>query len=201
MALITAAQVKSFAGITATTWDTELAALVLRAQALAEEYCDRKLEAADYSYLAGASYDLDRAILDGDGDTRIIVPEWPLNSVTTLRVNEYAISESTSVYEAGWFIESKQRGWIGLRGYVATEGSRNIQLAYNAGYASGSVPDILEQALIEQVAHWLNQGPKEHLLGISGRTLPDGSIAMYEQQALLPSVKMVLGQYARKVFA
>jgi len=202
MAIITAANVKSYMGIaTATdTWDTEIGNLVTRIQALAEMYCDRKFESADYSYDSDSDdYDSDRAVYDGDGTNLLITKEWPIISVTTVRINETAIDESTSIYNTGWFIRSKEKGFIGLRGYNFSGGIQNIELTYSAGYAT--VPTDLVQALIEECAIKVREGPKDHQLGVSSIAAADGSIAMLTVEDLSAHTKMVLDSYARKVFA
>ena len=200
MAIITAANVKSYMGIaTATdTWDTEIGNLVTRIQALAEMYCDRKFEQDTYSY-TGDDKDTDRAVYDGDGTNLLITKEWPIISVTTVRINETAIDESTSIYNTGWFIRSKEKGFIGLRGYNFSGGIQNIELTYSAGYAT--VPTDLVQALIEECAIKVREGPKDHQLGVSSIAAADGSIAMLTVEDLSAHTKMVLDSYARKVFA
>jgi len=196
-ALTTLNSLKEFLGIEATENDALLEACIDRATGLFEHATNRKLKARDYSYDSeSADYDADNAILNGNGRDRIILPQYPVNSVTTLRINEQAIDESTSIYACGWVIEDKAMGLVALRCYLYTEGLKNIDWAYNAGFST--VPDDLAQAAIEQAAWYFKQaGPGGALLGVASRSLADGSIS-YNAKDVLPSVRSTLERYKKR---
>ncbi|MBW1777359.1 MAG: phage head-tail connector protein [Deltaproteobacteria bacterium] len=191
MALCSAAQVKAFCGITATTWDTELGNLVNRVDQWIKSYCGRKIEDDDYSYLTDDA----EAILDGNNDDELILPEYPINSVTTVRINEVAYDESESVFGSGWYIRNASAGILGLRGYKWLGGKSNIELVYNAGYET--VPTDLVQAAIEICAMKLRKGPKEHEIGVTGRQLIDGSETISAKD-VLDSTRETLDFYRKK---
>jgi len=195
-ALTSLANLKTYLNISGTTNNTFMETLVDRATALMEEYTRRNLKARDYSYDSDSEdYDKDNAVMDGNDRDVLILPQRPVNSLTTLRVNEQAISESTGVYVCGWMID-KKRGMVRLRCYLFTKGMDNVELAYNAGYST--VPDDLEQACIEQAAWMYKQSPVgQGLLGVSSRSLQDGSIS-YTAKDLLPQVKLVLQNYKQR---
>jgi len=195
-ALTSLANLKTYLNISGTTNNTFMETLVDRATALMEEYTRRNLKARDYSYDSDSEdYDKDNAVMDGNDRDVLILPQRPVNSLTTLRVNEQAIDESTGVYVCGWMID-KARGMVRLRCYLFTKGMDNIELAYNAGYST--VPDDLEQACIEQAAWMYKQSPVgQGLLGVSSRSLQDGSIN-YTTRDILPQVKLVLQDYKQR---
>ena len=195
-ALTSLANLKTYLNISGTTNNTFMETLVDRATALMEEYTRRNLKARDYSYDSDSDeYDKDNAVMDGNDRDVLILPQRPVNSLTTLRVNEQAIDESTGVYVCGWMID-KARGMVRLRCYLFTKGMDNIELAYNAGYST--VPDDLEQACIEQAAWMYKQSPVgQGLLGVSSRSLQDGSIN-YTTRDILPQVKLVLQDYKQR---
>ena len=196
-ALTSLANLKSYLNLSITTHDTMLEDLVDRATELAENITNRKLKARDYHYDSDESaYDADNAALDGNDRDRIILPQYPINSVTTLRINTMAIDARGTVFDSGYVID-KKNGIIILAGYIFTGGIKNIELAYNAGYST--VPEDLAQACIEQAAWMFKQSSAgSSLLGVNNKNLPDGSVS-YTADDLLPQVRMVLERYKRRI--
>lgn len=197
--LTTASKVKSFEGITVSGDDTLIGVLIERVSKLFDSHTGRKLFARDYDYASSDSDLSEDAILNGLNNpinrTVLQLPQFPLNTVTTVRINESEIDESTGIFETGWYIHHRRQALLGLRGREWTGGAQNTELVYNAGYVSGSIPEDLEGACVEQVLWVFKQGKKEHLMGFSGKTLADGSISILRSGHLLPSVVAVLRQY------
>jgi len=195
--LITLAELKAYMNLTVSTHDTLLEQLADRATGLFEEDTSRKLKARDYSYDSGSGdYDSDNAILDGCGFDEMNMPQYPVNSVTTLRINETEIDARSDIYGLGYVIRKKE-GMIRLIGYLFTRGTANIELVYNAGFST--VPNVLKQACIEQAAWLFKQSAAgSALLGVSSKTLADGSVS-YTVRDLLPQVRMVLERYKSSV--
>ncbi len=198
-ALTSLEALKRYLNLTVDTYDTLLEELIDRATAQIEEYTDRKIKARDYSYDSDSDdYDSDNAVLDGNGLQELALPQYPIVSVTTVRISELSIDESTGVYLSGWFAD-KKRGILRLRGYEFTKGRANIELEYSAGFAS--IPDELAQAAIEQASWMYRQSPKGlGLLGVESRSMGDGSSISYVSGDLLPQVKRMVERY-RKRFA
>nr|BDD47302.1 hypothetical protein 5 [bacterium] len=195
-ALTTLVNLKSFMNITVSDNDTLLENCIDRATGYFETYTRRKLKARDYSYDSdAAAYDADNAIMDGNDQDQMVIPQYPLNSLTTLRINETEIEARSGVYSLGYILD-KAGGIIRLSGYLFTKGLANIELAYNAGYST--VPDDLEQAAIEHAAWLFKQStPGSSLLGISSKSLADGTVS-YSAKEILPEVRMVLEQYKKR---
>ena len=193
-ALTTLAELKDYLNISGSGDDSILESLIDRVTALFESYTGRKLKARDYHYdPAEAAYDPENAVLDGDGGSSLILPQYPVNSITTLRVMGSEIPEATSYAATGWINDGNLRsaGILRLRGYTLSAGRAFVEIAYNAGY--GAVPDDLAQAAIEQAAWKFREGRKGEL-GIQSHTLPDGSVT-FRPTDLLPSVQGVLSLY------
>jgi short subunit dehydrogenase-like uncharacterized protein len=71
-----------------------------------------------------------------------------------------------------------------------------LAVAYRAGF--DSVPADLAQACLEQAAmRFQESGAGQGRLGVSARTLADGSVS-YQGQALLPQVTAVLDRYRNR---
>jgi len=195
-ALITLADLEEYAHITITDHEQLLERMIDAATGRIEKYTRRNLAARDYSYDSDSDdYDPDNAVLDGSGTNELILPQYPINSVTTLRINETEIDARPSLYNYGYVID-KAAGILRLTGYLFSKGLANIELAYNAGLST--IPEDLQQACIEQVAWMWKQSPAGgNLLGVASKNLPDGSLS-YSTKDLLPSVRMVLESYKKR---
>lgn len=194
--LTSAATLKTYLNLTITTHDTLLADLIEKATAFSENFTNRKLKARDYSYVSTAdAYDADNAVIDGNNRDMIRAPQYPIVSLTTLRIDTMEIDERSSVFETGYVLD-KAAGIIHLAGYLFTKGLRNIELVYNAGFST--IPEDLEQACIEQAA-WMFQESKAGgaMLGVTGKTLPDGTLT-FTTRDLLPRVRSVLEKYKKR---
>lgn len=192
--LTTRDKVKAYEGITTSDDDALLEQIVEAVSTAFETYMQRKIKSWAYSYLT----DLPNACLNGrdayESQHLLSLPQYPIISVATVRINETAYSESTSISSSGWYIHDKNAGILGLRGYVWLDGFQNIELIYTAGYTA--IPPEIEQAANEQVLMVYKRGKKEHTLGITSITHADGSMTNLAGN-LLPSVKSVLDQYRR----
>lgn len=194
--LITLTDLKDFLGLTDITHDILLSRIIERVSSVFDDETRRKLAARDYTYdSTSADYDPDNAVLDGNGRDRLALPQYPVNSLSTLKINTFEIDERADVFSTGWVLDRKN-GIITLAGYLFTEGLSNIDLVYNAGYAT--VPADLEGAAVEQSAWVFKQStPGGALLGVSGKTLADGSI-QFTSKELLPSVRATIERYKKR---
>jgi len=196
--LTTTALVKTYEGITAATDDTLIGYLIEKVTALFESYCGRKFltRVYDPDSLSEPDISQDDCILDGLENPLnrkiLYLPQRPIITITTVKINETAYTESTDVYTSGWYIHNRKAGALGLRGYDWLAGARNIKIKYTAGYAT--IPYDLAYACIEQVVWSFKQGKKEHKLGLTSINLAEGSIGLVTGP-LLPSVKQVLNLY------
>ena len=195
-ALTTLAHLKEAMGVTHSTNDELLERGIDAVTSRFETETRRKLKARDYSYVATAdAYDADNAILDGNDRDHLVLPQYPIVSLTTLRINETAITERSSIYGCGWVLD-KKNGVVMLNCYLFSKGRRNIELVYNAGLTT--VPDDLANACIEQALWSFKQSiPGGNLLGVASKALADGSIS-YTAKDLLPGVETVLENYKKR---
>jgi len=196
-ALVSLDELKEYAGINSSDHDGLLEKIVNRTTSLFESSTRRKLKARDYSYDPDdAAYDPDNAVLNGNDRDRISLPQYPVNSIATLKVNDMEIDERETIYSCGWVIEDRAAGIVTLSCYIFTKGLKNIELAYNAGFST--VPDDLYEACLEQAAWFFKQSPAgANLLGVAAKNLPDGSIS-YTTKDLLPYVQRRLNHYKKR---
>jgi len=110
----------------------------------AEIISRRKLKARTYGVGQQKPYDF-----DGNGRDRIILPAYPINSVTHLYIDSERAFGSTTEITATDYLFFEEDGMIVYPDNTFSEGIRNVRIEYNAGYST--VPSILQQAVAEAV--------------------------------------------------
>jgi hypothetical protein len=155
-------------------------------------------------HLISTSYTENR---DGNDALFMLPRNFPLISVSSVMVNGVAIPAASDQVSAGFVFDSRK---IMLRGgssefcslgpyssqcqYRFTRGFQNVQLVYEAGYAS--IPLDLQQAAIEGFAYIYRR--RTHI-GEDSNSL-NGQMAVSFSREMLPaSVQMTLEQYTRRV--
>lgn len=193
-ALTTLAAVKSYLGLSSADHDQLIEGLIEAVSAQFNAYCDRKLTARDYSYLSqDPVYDPDNALLSGSGYPELLLPQYPVVNLSTLLVDGREVSPA----EGGrGYVLDAAAGVLSLTSGIFPRGWHNVGLVYRAGFSA--VPADLGQAAVEQTAVRFQESAAGHgRLGISARTLADGSVS-YHSSALLPQVKAVLDRYRNR---
>ncbi|MGD8561226.1 MAG: head-tail connector protein [Desulfarculaceae bacterium] len=195
-ALTTLEALKTYLQISSDENDSFIESLIEAVSAHFKAYTGRNLTARDYSSdPLDQAYDPDNAILDGSGHADLILPQYPLVSLSTLMIEGTEVDQASAGDNFGWTAD-RPAGVISLINGFFPRGRQNVRLAYQAGYQT--VPADLSQAALEQTATRFQESAAGHgRLGISARTLADGSIS-YTQQPLLPQVREVLDRYRNR---
>lgn len=193
-ALTSLAQVKQYLGLSAATHDALLEGLIEAISAQFNAFCGRKLMARDYTHLSeDAAFDPDNALLSGSGYPELLLPQYPVISLSSLVVEGREVAPASG--GVGWVLDSGA-GVLGLLGLIFPRGAHNVGLVYRAGFAAA--PPDLAQAAVEQTAvRFQESAAGQGRLGVSARTLADGSVS-YHSGALLPQVKAVLERYRNR---
>jgi len=119
-------------GAAINTYVDQFQQLINYISAFMERYTDRKLKARDYDYTVAAD-EVD-AIGDGDGTATFFTKQYPVNSITTLKIGDTTITENTAWNADDGYILYPEQGKIYYSsGFDAYK--KNILLKYNAGYA------------------------------------------------------------------
>ncbi|BEQ16784.1 head-tail connector protein [Desulfoferula mesophila] len=194
-ALTSLAQVKQYLGLSAATHDALLEGLIEAVSAQFNAFCGRKLMARDYSHVSGdAAYDPDNALLSGSGYPELLLPQYPVINLSSLVVEGRSLAPSENG-STGWLLDAGA-GVLSLIGLVFPRGSHNLGVVYRAGF--GAAPADLAQAAVEQSAmRFQESAAGQGRLGISARTLADGSVS-YHSGELLPQVRAVLERYRNR---
>ncbi len=195
-ALCSLARVKEYLQISSSDHDSFIEGLIEAVSARFMTYTGRKLTARDYSPdQEDPAYDPDNAVLSGTGHHELLLPQYPVISLSALSVDGRAVAQAVSPYASGWVLD-KATGVVSLLDQVFPVASHNVEIAYRAGFAS--VPPDLAQAAVEQSAMSFQESAVGHgRLGMSARTLADGSVS-YSQKELLPQVGAVLDRFRNR---
>lgn len=88
--------------------------------------------------------------LDGTGTTMLFLPQYPVNSITSVKIDSSRTFGSTAAvtnyYTDDDGILIRDCGW--------PYGKRNVQVVGNFGYET--TPDDLEESIIQLVGYWLD---------------------------------------------
>jgi len=150
--------VKALLNLTQITDDALLQSLVTGASEFIRQYASRDLIATTYT----------NEVYHGNGGTFMMLRNWPIQSVTS--VSAYDCSNSLVWSYSGSSFNFDDRSIYLTTGDVFTKGRANIQVTYQAGYAT--VPYGLQRACVEMVAHRYREKDRVGMAskGLAGET-------------------------------
>lgn len=131
---------------------TEIERLISLATARCERYTGRTLAAADVTLQ-----------LDGTGAQTLDLGEWPINSVESVHVDPDRMFGSDS--EVTDYVVLSNRGHL-YRDDYWTRGTYNVKVVANVGYST--VPDDLEESIVQLVGYWHQSASVMYLEGATG---------------------------------
>jgi hypothetical protein len=156
MALTTLANVKIFLGITTTTEDTKLTAIVSEVDRLIKNSIGMEIEAADFT-----------EIHDLENNGRITVKNRPLNSVASVYLDyERNFPAETLLAATDYYLGKPRTGQIYLKGYQGTrilfvpdhrltgiQGRFNqiVKVTYNGGFSNFSDLTLAANMLVAAI--------------------------------------------------
>jgi len=192
-ALTSLAAVKAYLGLGDDAHDNLLESLIEAVSAQFMAHTGRHLAARDYSPdPANPAYAPDHALLDGSGYAEQLLPQYPVRGVSQLLLDGILLPPALGPGQAGYLVDAAA-GVLSLTQGVFTRGRHNLAISYRAGF--DQIPAELFQACLEQVVvRFQESAAGQGRLGVSARTLPDGSVS-YASAPLLPQVAAVLDRY------
>lgn len=128
--LTTLAVVKQYLGLSDSSSDPILSTLISQLSSLAHNKTSRSF------FLPKTVTEL----LDGSGGTRLLLTNYPVQSVSLLQVDGVTVPPASSPTGSGWILEPASDDPPGvmqrldLRGYGFSRGTRNVSVTYTAGY-------------------------------------------------------------------
>lgn len=178
--LVTLAYVKTYMGITDTSLDALLSALISAASAYAVNACGRDFTLQTYT---DEPY-------NGTGGSMLMLAQTPIVSVAAVKVDGVSVPAATS--STPGFKFDKDTVYIigcGIGGFAA--GLQNVYITYNAGYSM--IPADLQIAVTELVVKKYKDKQKP---GVGSRHIAGESI-VYTSADLTSSIRAVFGFYEK----
>lgn len=186
VALVSTANVKTFLGITGSTEDTIIDALVNSMSVAIAKYCGR-----DFVSAAATEY------YDGTDAPSLVLKRYPIITLTSLNIDGARLfGSSTDVDVSANVIVDNNSGIITLWNLYDKFpcGRRNVKVVYTAGYAT--IPADLQHAAKLAVQFTYKRHYTEQRIGIVSESVGDKNIS-YDQGDLPSPVKKLLAPYRK----
>lgn len=174
------------------TGTTLLTNLLKASSGFVEQYCNRKFESATYTEMH-----------DGKGVTWLYVRNTPVTTLTSVTIQDS--SGVSTVVPSGDLILNSEMGRVhfgfNITGsyYFFPKAKSNTTVVYTAGYASDSIPDDLQEAVIQVTKNLLSTtsvddvSVKSQKMGTYSYTLA----AANDEAIITPLVQALLLPYRR----
>ena len=179
-ALTTLDDVKTWCGVNTTEYDTLLTDYINAVSWQFNTYTNRKLKARDIT----AQY-------DGDGSNTMVLPEYPVNSITSIHID--TDREFTSDTEVTDYV-FHENGLVTLDSNYFNTTVKANKIVYNAGY--DTIPYDLVMACKDQVK-WLFRRHRNNQEGIHTETSLNGNTTVTETGEILTTSLEVLKRYRK----
>lgn len=179
--LVSLAEVKTWLGITTTSDDVLLTSLITQISSWADGYTNRTLYSTTYNL-----------VVDGRGESRKVVPNWPITAINSLTIDGVAIPASSDGIKPGYVFDVEQPK-ITLIGYRFTRGLSNVVINYTAGYTT--FPQNLVLAAKQLIANRYRGRSWAGKVSASG--LAGQSSNYFTKDEATPEVLRILDSYRR----
>lgn len=175
--LTTLPRVKEWLAITASTNDALLSRLISAASDYIETYLSRDIALTSY-----------QSYRDGHGGRRLMFRNYPVVSLTALKVG--GVSIPPSVDGSPGFVHTETSVTL-VGGYRFDIGASNVYLEYTAGY--DPIPNEIEQACIDLVSMRYRERDR---IGLTSKSLAGESVT-FNTREFSDAVGSTLVQYKR----
>lgn len=176
MAILTLVDYKIYANITNTNADTRLTAIINSAEKYILNKIKNIIEVANF-----------KEYYDGDGDWELLLKQYPITTVTELKIeDEIILTTDFYIYNSS--------GIIKMRYGIFTIGLKNIYIDYNAGYSP--VPSDIKMVIAELVNRKMEQFDKKGN-SFSSESFMGGSL-VFRESDLTDFMKDVINYYRKK---
>lgn len=177
--LTTLSSFKAYSGVVISTDDVAISNLITAYSEFTRSYCSRTFTPQAFS-----------ARFDGRNNTRQMLPEFPILTVTAVAVGTTTIAAQSTFGANGYRFDETT---VMLDGYRFTKGEGNVLIAWTAGFAT--IPPDLAQAVNELVGLRYTLRDKQ---GWSSKSLAGETVSLITKD-MPASAKTVLDYYSRVV--
>lgn len=179
-ALTTLDDVKTWCGVNTTDYDTLLTDLINSVSWQFNSFTNRKLKARDIT----AQY-------DGDGTNTMVLPEYPVNSITSIHVDtDREFTDDTKVTDFVFH----ENGLVTLDTNYFSKIVKANKIVYNAGYSI--IPYDLQVACKDQIK-WLFRRHRNNQEGVQSESTLNGSTTITEAGEILTTSLEILKRYRK----
>ncbi len=178
--LCSVSDAKQYLGITDTSRDALLGALVDAASEAIENFCRRRFATAQYTEYH-----------DGGDSAILLLDHCPVQSVSEIHVDEDHDFENAVPIDVNDYVLYSEEGLVVRIAGLFGAGARNVRVIYTAGYAQ--TPRDVNRACVTLVASWFNRG-RQSADGIDSEQIGDYA-AKFSACSLPPQVTGLLTPY------
>lgn len=145
MSLTTLATAKGFLGIpdATTEYDDRVNRLIGAASGAIEKRCNRTFDIVTYT-----------EFFDGRSQNEVLLSSFPVTSVTSVHVSTDRTFDATTLVDTADYFVDTECGLVRFHNARLPRGSKNVQVIYEAGYAT--VPQDLEYACLMYIQYLYN---------------------------------------------
>jgi uncharacterized phiE125 gp8 family phage protein len=186
--LTTVATLKAHLGIPSaeTSQDTRMELLINAASDSIERYLDRKIKSQTIT-----------EIQHGRRQDILILREWPVTSITELRVDmDHVFSDASTLIPSADYGIGDDKNSLVYYDTVFPRGNNNVKIVYVAGYAT--VPSDIEYAAL-LFCEWLYLFRNRQDIGRTSKSKGDESMSV--SQGMPDIVRQMIEPYRRMEFA
>jgi len=164
-ALVTLAEAKEFLKITASSEDTVIEGFINKASIWANDFTQRLL--------------LSRALTeyyDGEGEDELLLRQYPVTVLTSLNDDVLRVwGAGTAIDVSANVVLDGEKGIVRLwnQAVAFNNGIANVRAVYTAGYASGSVPESIKEAVLLYIGNLYRRQYQDQRFGVASETIGD----------------------------
>lgn len=181
-ALVSLAEAKTFLKISASSEDSVIEDFINRASIWANDYTGRRLKSRSNS-----------DVYDGDGSDLLLLRDYPLVSITDLRIDDGSYSGAPPQTTSDDYTLNLPSGLIKLKnGVLFVKGFQNVAITYTAGYTTA--PETVKEAVLLYVGHLYRRQYADQKFGVQSETVGDRTTT-YGTDDIIPKAKALLNPY------
>ncbi len=181
-ALVSLAEAKTFLKISASSEDSVIEDFINRASIWANDYTGRRLKSRSNS-----------DTYDGDGSDLLLLRDYPLVSITDLRIDDGSYSGAPPQTTSDDYTLNLPSGLIKLKnGVLFVKGFQNVDITYTAGYTTA--PETVKEAVLLYVGHLYRRQYADQKFGVQSETVGDRTTT-YGSDDIIPKAKSLLNPY------
>lgn len=181
-ALVSLAEAKTFLKISASSEDSVIEDFINRASIWANDYTGRRLKSRSNS-----------DVYDGDGSDILLLRDYPLVSITDLRIDDGSYSGAPPQTTSDDYTLNLPSGLIKLKnGVLFVKGFQNVDITYTAGYTTA--PETVKEAVLLYVGHLYRRQYADQKFGVQSETVGDRTTT-YGSDDIIPKAKSLLNPY------